>query len=99
MTRSEFTFTQAMQMEELQEQLQVAGTWRRLRGPLLSWWFIRECLERVPGEMCYIFDCCSAGLEALATYEGAECLAATAWDQKAAATLQYPFTQVVIPRL
>ncbi|CAG8377115.1 unnamed protein product [Penicillium salamii] len=70
-----------------------------LQGPTVDWWAIRGYLEQYAGEICYIFDCCSAGSGALSAYDGAEFMAASVWDQAATANLQFSFTQILIDEL
>ncbi|PKY06174.1 hypothetical protein P168DRAFT_316194 [Aspergillus campestris IBT 28561] len=70
-----------------------------LQGPQFNWWGVRETLEVYPGDSCYIFDCCSAASGALNAYNGAEFMAACAWEQTATSNLNFCFTRVLIDEL
>ncbi|KAJ5146496.1 uncharacterized protein N7515_001060 [Penicillium bovifimosum] len=87
----------------------VAETWHlggqcnantgNLVGPSINWWEVRGYMERHPGEVCYLFDCWSAGSGALSAYKGAEFLAAAAWDQMTTASINFSLTRVLIDEL
>jgi hypothetical protein len=68
-----------------------------LNGPMVDWWAIRASIEDCPGDMCYIFDCCSAG--SVAMHDGPETMAAVGWNQLAGANPHFSYTQVLIDRL
>ncbi|KAK2765144.1 hypothetical protein FQN54_008843 [Arachnomyces sp. PD_36] len=66
-------------------------------GPKVDWWSIRAGIETVPGDMCYIFDCCSAG--SVAMHDGPEAIAAVGWEQSASSMLDFCFTKALIDTL
>ncbi|KAL2861046.1 uncharacterized protein BJX67DRAFT_367326 [Aspergillus lucknowensis] len=70
-----------------------------LQGPKLNWWAVRDYLEQYTGEVCYLFDCCSAGSGALGAYNGAEFMAASTWDQTAVLNVHFSFTRILIDEL
>ncbi|KAJ5098070.1 hypothetical protein N7532_005071 [Penicillium argentinense] len=70
-----------------------------LQGPKLNWWEVRGYLEQYTGEVCYLFDCCSAGSGALGAYDGAEFMAASTWDQAAVSNVHFSFTRILIDEL
>lgn len=70
-----------------------------LRGPTLDWWQVRQFAEQHPGDLCYIFDCCSAASGTLVAYEGAEFMAASAWESNATSHPDFSFTRVLIDEL
>ncbi|GIJ99047.1 hypothetical protein Aspvir_001171 [Aspergillus viridinutans] len=72
---------------------------RNLVGPQLDWWNIRSYLEHYTGDICYLFDCCSAGSGALGAYDGAEFIAASVWDAAATANTHFSFTRILIDEL
>ncbi|GLI76400.1 hypothetical protein PoHVEF18_004673 [Penicillium ochrochloron] len=71
----------------------------KLQGPTINWWGVASMIESVPGKICYVFDCCSAGSGALKHYDGAEFVAASGWGQQATKRLDQSFTQILINRL
>lgn len=70
-----------------------------LLGPKIDWWSIRRPIEQYSGHSCYIFDCCSGGTGALRHYDGAEFMAARAWEQNATADPRFSFTKILIDTL
>jgi hypothetical protein len=68
-------------------------------GPRLNWWDIRGNSEYYTGDICYLFDCCSAGSGALAAYNGAEFMAASVWDAAATSNVRFSFTRILIDEL
>ncbi|GFG25712.1 unnamed protein product [Aspergillus udagawae] len=68
-------------------------------GPCLNWWDIRGNLEQITGDICYLFDCCSAGSGALGAYNGAEFMAASVWDAAATSNVHFSFTRILIDEL
>ncbi|KAL2813755.1 hypothetical protein BDW59DRAFT_167429 [Aspergillus cavernicola] len=68
-----------------------------LVGPKADWFSASRGIESAPGDICYIFDCCSAGPAALES--GAELICASGWEQSAGENLQYSFTQALIDTL
>lgn len=70
-----------------------------LQGPKINWWEVRGYLEQYAGEVCYLFDCCSAGSGALSAYDGAEFMAASTWDQTAVSNVHFSFTRILIDEL
>ncbi|KAL2848829.1 hypothetical protein BJY01DRAFT_262512 [Aspergillus pseudoustus] len=72
-----------------------------LAGPTLDWHRVRSSCESSDGgddgDLCYIFDCCSAGSGAL--YDGPELICASEFEQMAGASLMFAFTQALIDTL
>lgn len=66
-------------------------------GPRVDWFEMKSGIETKEGDICYIFDCCSAA--SLALREGPETLAASGWDQTAGSSLNFSFTQAFIDAL
>ncbi|RDW74547.1 uncharacterized protein DSM5745_07209 [Aspergillus mulundensis] len=70
-----------------------------LTGPSLDWNGMKAICEYGTGDLCYIFDCCSAGSGPGALYDGAEMLCASVFEQTAGADPKFSFTQALIDTL
>ncbi|KAL4900735.1 hypothetical protein BDW74DRAFT_188139 [Aspergillus multicolor] len=68
-----------------------------LVGSQIDWLRLRQCCEYASDDLCYIFDCCSAGSDAF--YDGPEILCASGFQQTAGADPKFSFTQAFIDTL
>ncbi|OJJ48417.1 hypothetical protein ASPZODRAFT_61988 [Penicilliopsis zonata CBS 506.65] len=74
-----------------------SSSWGQLVGPTVDWRVVRVPVEDLEGDICYIFDYCSAG--SVAMHDGPETIAAIGWEEAAGARFETSFTRALVNTL